>query len=257
MAGRVLLHLRSAPGPAAAAADAFCARITPRWEAVAGGLLLDLTGTARLYGRGLDGLARVCREARRCFDLPAAGAGGSPLCARLAAWTAARVAPGCVLTVPAGSASAFLARFPLEVLDAQPTAVGRLRELGVRTLGDLQAVPRPCCRRCSAPWDRPWRRRPAVAAGAARAPAARPRRRGLVGLDLLTDGGPGRHPGQGRLFAADAAADRLAAALRRTRGRPGGGLGPASEALLRPWRVRWLEAQPVPQAPVDAPGPDR
>lgn len=130
------------PWPDQAELTEFCARWTPTWEAAAGGVWLDLTGTGRLFGRGSDGAVRVCRQARALWGAVGAGAGGQPLVARLAARLAAVLWPDRLLLVPPGSETAFLAFFPLDVLAGRfPAEIARLRQFGVRTLGDLQSIP--------------------------------------------------------------------------------------------------------------------
>ncbi len=127
---------------------------TPSWEITADGLYLDLTGMERVLGSGCDGPARVCRAARRIWDGVIGGAAPTPLAAELASRVAAallaadpapggRAVPAGVFVVAPGSVAAFLAPFGLEVLlERHPQAVRTLRRFGVRTLGDLQVVPR-------------------------------------------------------------------------------------------------------------------
>ncbi len=149
MDSRSFLHLRTRTRPSAAAPGAlqllrkFCARITPAWEWGTDGVFLDMTGTGRLYGHGLDGLVRVCRDARDHFDLRSAGAGPTSLAARLASLTAGRSSAPGVFAVAPGSVAAFLSLFPIDLLPARVSETDRLRALGVRTLGDLQDIPRP------------------------------------------------------------------------------------------------------------------
>ena len=149
MGSRAILHLRTCARPAATDPATgrrlreFCSRITPVWEWAVDGVFLDLTGTERLYGRGLDGLVRVCREAGGQFALRCAGAAPTSLAARLASLAASRLSVPGVLTVSPGSVAAFLALFPVDLLPARSSETERLRSLGVRTLGDLQCLPRP------------------------------------------------------------------------------------------------------------------
>ena len=75
MTRRSILHLRLAdpgstkvPGPATGGttellAD-FCRRTSPAWDLTPGGAYLDLTGTERMYGRGIDGAASNANPAR-------------------------------------------------------------------------------------------------------------------------------------------------------------------------------------------------
>jgi hypothetical protein len=120
----------------------FCARWAPIWTTTARGVYLDLTGTGRLIGYGLDGAACVCRDAPSRWGAVSGGLGRDPLVARLAGRLASSV-PGRLLQVPEGSERAFLAPFSIMVLARRfPSQVARLRLLGVRTLGDLQIIPR-------------------------------------------------------------------------------------------------------------------
>ncbi|MEN8007384.1 MAG: hypothetical protein ABFS42_10240 [Candidatus Krumholzibacteriota bacterium] len=146
MALRSILHLRLiGPGSEDAQAKSgalaeLCRRTTPAWVMKPHGAYLDLTGTERLYGRGLDGLEHVSRLARDVGGIRAAGAGPSRLAARLASLTAAR-AGGGLFSVAPGMAAVFLQAFPVDFLAAPASVSGRLQKLGVRTLGDLQVVP--------------------------------------------------------------------------------------------------------------------
>jgi hypothetical protein len=136
------------PGPAgwAAIADHW----SPSWEVADDGLYIDLTGTGRLLGFGSDGPARVCDEADRLCGPVVGGVAPTRLAASLAsglaaAWAIARGGwPHALLYIAAGQVRAFLAPFPLTILeDRFPDAVGLLSRFGLRTLGDLQVVPEP------------------------------------------------------------------------------------------------------------------
>ncbi|MBU8871929.1 MAG: hypothetical protein KOO60_13765 [Gemmatimonadales bacterium] len=149
MDNRTLLHLRTRTRPSTTGSGAirqlreFCSRITPAWEWGVDGLFLDMTGTERLYGRGLDGLVRVCRDACGHMDLRCAGAGPTLLAARLASLIACRSSIPGFFAVSSGSVASFLALFPIDLLPSSNSETERLRTLGVRTLGDLQHIPRP------------------------------------------------------------------------------------------------------------------
>ena len=119
----------------------FCRRTTPTWELTSGGAYLDLTGTERLYGRGVDGAAHVSRLARKTGGILAAGAAPTRLAAQLASLTAARAGGGVLVVVPA-QVAVFLMSFPVDFLPGRRSAIIRLQKLGVRTFGDLQIVPR-------------------------------------------------------------------------------------------------------------------
>jgi hypothetical protein len=105
------------------------------------GALVDISGTDRLYGPGLTGVEALCRRAGGL----AAGAGPTVLAARLASHLAQNWGGG-VFAVSEGSVGAFLAPFPVRCLPARPGEIDRLRQLGVRTCGDLQVVPRDLLR---------------------------------------------------------------------------------------------------------------
>jgi len=143
-----ILHLRPAgrqsPTPAAGRtgplAD-FCRRTTPAWEWTPEGIYLDLTGTERLYGRGLDGAANISRLARDFGAEGAAGTAPTRLAARLASLSAARAGGGVLAVVPA-QVAVFLQSFSVDFLPGRRSVISRLAQLGVRTLGDLQVVPR-------------------------------------------------------------------------------------------------------------------
>lgn len=134
--GRRILHLRSGRTASPGEFLDLCRGATPLWELTADGALLDISGTDRLHGPGLDGIETLCRRA----GCPAAGSGPTVLAARLAS-RLARHWGGGMFAVGEGSVAAFLARFPVACLPARPGEVARLRRLGVQTCGDLQVVP--------------------------------------------------------------------------------------------------------------------
>jgi hypothetical protein len=146
MAPRSILHLRffgpdsKEPAEKSGALAELCRRITPTWVLKPHGAYLDLTGTERMYGRGLDGLEHVSLLARDVGGIRATGAGPTRLAARLASLTASRSGGGLFSVTP-GMASVFLQAFPVEFLPASYSITRRLHQLGVRTLGDLQIVP--------------------------------------------------------------------------------------------------------------------
>jgi hypothetical protein len=147
MPPRSILHLRLTESdlkgtgkPGSDSLADFCNRITPAWELSVRGAYLDLTGTDRLYGRGLDGAAHVSRMARDLKGALSAGAASTRLVAELASLTAAR-AGGGVLAVLPDQVPVFLQSFPVDFLSERRSVVNRLRQLGVRTLGDLQVIP--------------------------------------------------------------------------------------------------------------------
>jgi hypothetical protein len=147
MARRSILHLRFA-GPDSGEMDGvvtgsmaeFCRRTTPVWELTSRGAFLDLTGTERLYGRGIDGATHISRLARDSRDVRAAGVAPTRIAAGLASLVAARSGGGILAVVPDQVAN-FLQPFPVNFLSVRRGVVSRLQNLGVRTLGDLQVVP--------------------------------------------------------------------------------------------------------------------
>lgn len=105
-----------------------------------GAFVCDLRGTERLLGAP----ARVARNALSACAASggvalAAGIGTTPFVARLAA---ARAATGTVREIAAGGERAFLDPLPLEVLPLGPKVREELELLGVRSVGELLALPR-------------------------------------------------------------------------------------------------------------------
>ncbi|HEU4541278.1 MAG TPA: hypothetical protein VFR23_09135 [Jiangellaceae bacterium] len=112
--------------------------LCPRVEVVRPGLLaVPARGPARYYGSEQVAASTV-REAVDAagFECTAGVADGS-----FAAALAARVLPGGIV-VPAGETARFLAPHSVSVLD-RPELAGLLVRLGIRTLGDLAALPAP------------------------------------------------------------------------------------------------------------------
>ncbi|MFB4314275.1 DNA polymerase Y family protein [Actinomadura sp. 21ATH] len=111
------------------------AELTPKVEVVRPGLCaVPARGAARFYG-GEESLRLLVQDAvvEAGFDCGAGIADGL-----FAAELAARDQGGTV--VAEGGAAAFLAPYPLSVLD-RPELADLLRRLGVRTLGDFAALP--------------------------------------------------------------------------------------------------------------------
>lgn len=117
-----------------AVVEALC----PRVEVVRPGLLaVPARGPARYY-RSEQAAATTVREAAEAAGFECAtGVADGPFAAALAA----RVLPDGVV-VPPGETARFLAPHPVSVLD-RPELAGLLVRLGIRTLGDLAALPAP------------------------------------------------------------------------------------------------------------------
>lgn len=111
------------------------AELTPKMEVVRPGMCaVPAKGPARFYG-GEESLRLLVQDAvvEAGYDCGAGVADGL-----FAAELAAREGGGTV--VPEGGAAAFLAPYPLSVLD-RPELADLLRRLGVRTVGDFAALP--------------------------------------------------------------------------------------------------------------------
>ncbi|WP_299440450.1 DNA polymerase Y family protein [uncultured Rhodospira sp.] len=126
-------------------------RYTP-WTAIEppgpggeGGLWLDITGCAHLFG-GEAALARDLRERMRAAGFSTVRVGLADT--RGAAWAAARFlagaggeTPGLAL-LPDGAQRQLLANLPVEALRLPPDTVDTLHRLGLRRIADLLALPR-------------------------------------------------------------------------------------------------------------------
>jgi len=114
-------------------------RLTPR-AAVAppDGLLLDLTGTAHLFG-GEAAMGRrilaFCKRAGFTARLAVAGTAG-------AAHALARFGEGDLILCPPGGEGQALAPLPLAALRLEERALAAARRLGLDSVGDLAALPR-------------------------------------------------------------------------------------------------------------------
>lgn len=123
-----------------------------RWSPVtalsgADGLLLDLTGTAHLFG-GEDAMAR-----RMVRLLARAGFTGHVAVAdtAAAAWALVRHGRERVTICPPGDQAAALADLPVSALRIEEGAVELLRRLGIGRIGEFAALPRaPLVRRFGA-----------------------------------------------------------------------------------------------------------
>jgi protein ImuB len=102
-----------------------------------GTLFIDLEGLATLFGTEAQIAERLWQQAR-AIGLPAhVAVAGS----RAAARAAARLA-GAVTVVPDGDDRAVLAEVPLALLDLPPDVAQAFGRWGLRTLGDIAALPR-------------------------------------------------------------------------------------------------------------------
>jgi len=117
----------------------WCGRYSP-WSAVDGddGLLLDISGCAHLFGGEpalLDDLLARLEAFGLCGRAAAADSLG-------AAWAVARHGATPAVVVPPGGGHAVLAGLPVAALRLPPEVAEDLVRLGLRTVGDLYALPR-------------------------------------------------------------------------------------------------------------------
>jgi len=113
------------------------------------GLLIDITGTAHLFG----GEARMARRIVRLLARLGFTARIAVADTAGAAWALARYGPAGsdVAVCPAGAHDAALACLPIAALRAEPAAIELLRRLGIERIGQLAAMPRaPLARRFGA-----------------------------------------------------------------------------------------------------------
>jgi protein ImuB len=102
---------------------------------------LDASGITALF-HSERGFAAAITERSRRLGLPAVLSVAS---SRAAAHLAARGrmhAPGTVSIVPPAAEKRFLARLPIDLIDADPGLASGLTRFGVQTLGDLARLPR-------------------------------------------------------------------------------------------------------------------
>jgi protein ImuB len=126
----------------AALAD-WCIRFTPCVAVDGGdGLLLDVTGCARLHGGEVAMLARMAKAMRGIGFTVRAGLADTPG----AAWAAARFLAGAGadggVVVPRGGARDMLAPLPAAALRLPPEAAAGLERLGLRRVADVIGLPR-------------------------------------------------------------------------------------------------------------------
>jgi protein ImuB len=127
----------SSPLPSEESLLELAREFTPRVEALAPTpVLLDLSGLGRLWPDPAA-LGQALRDRGRAggFELNVALAG-----TRTAALVLARGRPGLTVVPPGGDAAA-LAPLPLDLLDLEPDVLTLLQRWGLRSLGDLAALP--------------------------------------------------------------------------------------------------------------------
>lgn len=121
----------------------WCGRYTP-WTAVEGrdGIWLDVAGCAHLFGGEAALLDDLLARIRRFGFAARAALAATPG----AAWALARHGAGHAdrpVVVPPDGTAAAIAPLPVAALRLAPDAVDTLDRLGLRTVGDLCALPRP------------------------------------------------------------------------------------------------------------------
>jgi len=225
---------------------------SPAVEVVRPGVCaLATRGPARYFG-GEERLARQLADALAdaLAGAPAGAPGGEgPVQIGIAdglfaAMLAARAATAGPVIVAAGASAAFLAHWPVDVLE-RPELADLLHRLGIRTLGGFAALP---ARHVLARLGADGTACHAVArADAGELDGLRAPRRTQPGRPV--DHGAARQPGfWGTAAAAEVRADAAAARAEGLLhpesvvvGRLQGGRGPAERARLVPWAGRWLE----------------
>ena len=120
-------------------------RYAPTWEpCLPGALLMDLTGTARLFGSACDVAAKIQTEMLTQFRLEGvAGVGSNKLIAQTAATL---VAPSELYDVRLGSERFFMSPLSIRALPGvhrpcMRTVLKRLDDLNLRSLGDIADSP--------------------------------------------------------------------------------------------------------------------
>lgn len=110
-----------------------------------GRVFLGMDGLERLSGSPREQAERALRSLLEVFPRPlvaATRAGWAP--GKFGAWVAAVAArPGEPVVVREGELPAFLASRPVAALPVAPSVIERLERLGIRTLGELAALPEP------------------------------------------------------------------------------------------------------------------
>jgi len=113
--------------------------VSPRIEdGGAGVAYLDTVGLERLIGDPAAIGRRLVHQVRAIGLIPRVGLAASRTAARMAAATGS----GAVTVIPPGRERATLAKVPIAVLDLAPDLAATFGRWGVRTLGELAALPR-------------------------------------------------------------------------------------------------------------------
>ncbi len=103
---------------------------------------VDASGVSSLF-RSEEGFATALGVAAQRLGLPAvATVAGSRGVAHLLARSIARLGPGAVRVLPAGGEAELLSPLPIDLLDPGDDLAQALTRYGVRTLGELLALPR-------------------------------------------------------------------------------------------------------------------
>jgi nucleotidyltransferase/DNA polymerase involved in DNA repair len=136
-----------------------------------GRAFVGMDGLGGLYGGPDRQLVAIDGAVRAAWPVPAPAASPARLGwggGKFVAWVAAtRAKPGGAVIVPRGTERRFLAAQPVSVLPLDPDTERRLRQLGLKTLGALAALPEAAV---VAQFGRAGRRLWRLAAGRAREP---------------------------------------------------------------------------------------